>query len=260
MWICTTKLWWWNVEKFLNKDPLPWVQLIWEKYYSHSLPESKLEGSSWWKSHLKLLVEYNKSSVCKLGNGQATLLWHDNWLDQPLKERFPELLSFAKSDSLYVHDWNRTEDQIQLFHTPLSTQAYNQFTQMQNLIQLQQNEHVKDTWTCNSQKSKYSSITMYHHLCQQQQEQHIYKWLWKSSCRLRNKIFFWLLLHDRVNTRNLLKRKYFPLESYTCVSAMKTRKKLRDIYYGIVDLFKTVATISFCIRDLVSHVLMTFGW
>lgn len=166
MWICTTKLWWWNVEKFLNKDPLPWVQLIWEKYYSHSLPESKLEGSSWWKSHLKLLVEYNKSSVCKLGNGQATLLWHDNWLDQPLKERFPELLSFAKSDSLYVHDWNRTEDQIQLFHTPLSTQAYNQFTQMQNLIQLQQNEHVKDTWTSNSQKSKYSSITMYHHLCQ----------------------------------------------------------------------------------------------
>lgn len=118
----------------INKDPLPWVQLIWEKYYSHSLPESKLEGSSWWKSHLKLLVEYNKSSVCKLGNGQATLLWHDNWLDQPLKERFPELLSFAKSDSLYVHDWNRTEDQIQLFHTPLSTQAYNQFTQMQNLI------------------------------------------------------------------------------------------------------------------------------
>lgn len=73
---------------------------------------------------------------------------------------------------------------------------------------------------------------MYHHLCPQQQEQQIYKWLWKSSCRLRHKIFFWLLLHDRVNTRNLLKRKSFTLESYNCVFCHEdTEETARHLFW-----------------------------
>ena len=49
-------------------------------------------------------------------------------------------------------------------------------------------------------------------------EQHsfIFSILWKASNLLRHKIFFWLLLHDRVNTRNLLKRKSMFLSSYEC--------------------------------------------
>jgi hypothetical protein len=31
-----------------------------------------------------------------------------------------------------------------------------------------------------------------------------------------NKVFFWLLLKDRVNLRDLLRRKNMTLESYTC--------------------------------------------
>ena len=42
-------------------------------------------------------------------------------------------------------------------------------------------------------------------------------WLWKSSCQQKHKFFFWLLLLDRLNTRNLLKRKCFSLASYDCV-------------------------------------------
>ena len=34
---------------------------------------------------------------------------------------------------------------------------------------------------------------------------------------LRYKIFFWMLIHDRVNTRNLLNRKSFHIPSYNCV-------------------------------------------
>src|SRR3954463_3586480 len=41
--------------------------------------------------------------------------------------------------------------------------------------------------------------------------------LWKSSCQRKHKFFFWLLLLDRLNTRNLLKRKCFTLASYECV-------------------------------------------
>lgn len=40
--------------------------------------------------------------------------------------------------------------------------------------------------------------------------------IWNSSCQPKHKVFFWLVLHDRVNTRNLLRRKTFYLESYNC--------------------------------------------
>lgn len=41
--------------------------------------------------------------------------------------------------------------------------------------------------------------------------------LWKSCCQLKHKVFFWLLLKDRLSTRNILKRKNMNLESYNCV-------------------------------------------
>jgi hypothetical protein len=121
------------------------VQIIWEKYYSQSLPGSKMEGSSWWRSHLGLFEDYKSNSYCKLGNGQATLLWHNKWSEEPLKEIFPELLSFANNDILSVNDWTRTEDHTQLFNTLLSTQAYIQFARMQQLVQMDGNDQQDDS-------------------------------------------------------------------------------------------------------------------
>jgi hypothetical protein len=73
---------------------------------------------------------------------------------------------------------------------------------------------------------------MYHHLSPPQQEHQLFKWLWKSSCRLRHTFFFWLLLHDRVNTRNLLKRKSFSLESHTCVFCHEdTKETARHLFW-----------------------------
>jgi hypothetical protein len=44
-----------------------------------------------------------------------------------------------------------------------------------------------------------------------------FAWIWKSSCQPKHEFFFWLLIHDRLNTRNLLKRKNMVLPSYDCV-------------------------------------------
>ena len=45
-----------------------------------------------------------------------------------------------------------------------------------------------------------------------------FNWIWNTSCQARHKFFFWLLLHDRLNTRNLLGRKNFQLQSYNCAT------------------------------------------
>jgi len=44
-----------NLLKFFNKDDIPWVNLIWEKYYQTEAPRGKVEGSFWWKTHISLM-------------------------------------------------------------------------------------------------------------------------------------------------------------------------------------------------------------
>lgn len=42
----------------------------------------------------------------------------------------------------------------------------------------------------------------------------IFKLLWKASSVFRHKIFFWLILHSRLNTRNLFHTKNIQMSSY----------------------------------------------
>lgn len=44
-----------------------------------------------------------------------------------------------------------------------------------------------------------------------------FNWLWKCFCQLKHKVFFWLLLMDRLSTRDILRRKNMQLGSYNCV-------------------------------------------
>jgi hypothetical protein len=44
-----------------------------------------------------------------------------------------------------------------------------------------------------------------------------FKWLWKSSCQNKHRVFFWLILKGRLNTRGMLRRRNMDLESFSCV-------------------------------------------
>lgn len=85
-----------NIDKFYNKKDIPWVSLIWEKHYQYGkLPNHIRRGSFWWRDILKILDEHKKVSKVKINNGATCLLWTDNRGNQPLKNQFPELFSFA---------------------------------------------------------------------------------------------------------------------------------------------------------------------
>jgi hypothetical protein len=45
----------------------------------------------------------------------------------------------------------------------------------------------------------------------------LFSWLWSSSNLGKHKFFFWLLLRDRLSTRNLLRRKNMHLDDYGCL-------------------------------------------
>ena len=42
-------------------------------------------------------------------------------------------------------------------------------------------------------------------------------WAWKSWCQNKHKVFCWLLLRNRLSTRELLRKKNMELEDYSCV-------------------------------------------
>lgn len=44
-------------------------------------------------------------------------------------------------------------------------------------------------------------------------------WIWKSKCTMKWKMFCWLLLADRLNSRNMLRRRHFMIanDGYTCL-------------------------------------------
>jgi hypothetical protein len=55
--------------------------------------------------------------------------------------------------------------------------------------------------------------------------------LWHSICQQKYKVFFWLLLQDRLNTRGLLRRKHMHLESYTCeLCLLQKEERLRHLF------------------------------
>lgn len=60
------------------------------------------------------------------------LFWSDEWKigddSTPLRTRFARLFSFAINDKVSVEDVCNTEDRSDLFHLPLSAQAYEEYT------------------------------------------------------------------------------------------------------------------------------------
>lgn len=63
-----------HLHKFFCKADIPWVSLIWEKYYSSGkLPGTQKKGSYWWRDILKLLDNFKGMARVQINNGQSCL-------------------------------------------------------------------------------------------------------------------------------------------------------------------------------------------
>jgi hypothetical protein len=124
-----------HLDNFFNKADLPWVHLIWETYYEDSVPQDqKLCGSFWWRDICKHLDGYFKVSSVLPGKCDTFLFWLDKWLFNgsitPITERFPRLHSFVIDPKLTVEEVYDYHDLTELFHLPLSMQAYQEMQKL----------------------------------------------------------------------------------------------------------------------------------
>lgn len=67
---------------------------------------------------------------------------------------------------------------------------------------------TKDAWIYDW-GHKYSSRKFYQFYFRDVECDDSFKWIWKSRCTMKLKVFAWLLLLERLNTKNMLHRRHY---------------------------------------------------
>lgn len=203
------------LHKFYNHADVPWVSLIWNTYYVDTIPHAAEPcGSAWWRDVLHLCPTFRGVSTTEVRSGQSTLFWKDLWLDAVLSEKFPRAYSYAVNEDASVRQFLSSADLREAFHLPLSVQAHDEVRQLQTQvasIDISSDRH--DSWTYIWGAKTYTAKAYYAFYFREVQVHAAFRWLWRSSCIPRIKVFGWLLLSDRLNTRNMLKRRHFNIGS-----------------------------------------------
>jgi hypothetical protein len=211
-----------HLDNFFNHVDVPWVNLIWQAYYEGSVPQAeKLCGSFWWKDICKLLDKFRAISTVLPGRGDTFLFWSDSWMFdgsvQPIAQRFPRLHSYVKEPNLTAKQVYDCPVFAELFHLPLSAQAYEEFQQVAQVMASSPLSVAADVWQY-SWGTTFTASKYYQHLFAEVTVIPVFKWIWKSSCIMKHKFFAWLLLNDRLNTRDLLQRRHWKVTEDThCV-------------------------------------------
>lgn len=165
---------------------------------------------------MKLFDKFQSFATCSHNRGNTVLFWSDIWVDQAMKDKFLQLFSFTRKPKCSVRFFlSQQSDRI---FSPLSQIAATQLEEVQQILQTRNlDESINDTWSYSWGSPKYSSKKAYGMLIGTTPASPLFKWLWASSNLGNNIFFFWLLLRDRLNSRNLLRRKNMDLEDYSCV-------------------------------------------
>lgn len=115
---------------------------------------------------------------------------------------------------------------------------------------MQRNDIDNDIWNWVPAKGPFSAKSYYKVMHAHMPPDEPSKWLWSSRCTMKIKVFAWLLLNDRLNTRDMLLRRHWrsldednncpicptqTLEArdhliFTCVFATRVRNYLQILW------------------------------
>ena len=228
-----------HLHKFLNRVDLPWVSLIWDTYYHSYVPQgTDICGSFWWKDICKLLDHYRNTTWIQVNSGNSALFWSDKWKIgdsvAPLQSRFSRLFSYVKDPWVTVYEVFQSQDMINMFHLPLSAQAYQELLTVQDLMaSCRREEEQTDTWfwqgTCNAFKPKLFYSFMHSNMSFNP----LLLWIWKSSCTMKIKVFAWMLIMDRLNTKDMVERRHWHLDDgVNCLLCpLRTRETRNHLFF-----------------------------
>jgi hypothetical protein len=196
--------------KFYSRADLPLVKMSWELYYAICLPPARTrEVSFWWRDFLKMLRTFKILAECDFIQGNSIFLWKDRWAAHTLKETWPHLYSFCKDEDISISQALPAHDMTDLFHLPLSEEALLQFQLFQAMLLNLELAAGFDVWTVFGNFVATKASRVYKYLMDLGDTIRALKWMRKGCCQQKHKVFFWPLIHNRLNTRAMLQMKNF---------------------------------------------------
>nr|XP_040251774.1 uncharacterized protein LOC120968845 [Aegilops tauschii subsp. strangulata] len=193
-----------------------------------------------WLSQLEFLNNWKESRDNASGGGiginagNTALMWSDNLQFDgqvsSLQLRFPRLYSYVKDPWVTVMEFLDSQDIFQHFHLPLSSQAFDELTILQSMLGgLIRAPGSKDIWFWKGTAKGYSPKLFYSHTFVSASFNPLAAWIWKSSCTMKIKVFAWMLIMDRLNTKDMVDRRHWHLEDgVNCVLCPLQTKETRD--------------------------------
>jgi hypothetical protein len=209
-----------QLDKFYRKANVQWVTLIWQSYYVDCVPYlAREKGSFWWKDILRLNVVFRGIASCVPGKGDTINFWEDLFHGSIRANHFPNLFAYAKDPKISLQKIRNSVDLIDCFRIPMSRQAYNELLEIQEeLMDIPDSALLDDdSWKYIWGQQCYSSSKFYQYSFSNLHPSRVVVWIWATNCVPKIKFFAWLLLNDRLNTRNMLRRRNkFLEEGYNC--------------------------------------------
>jgi hypothetical protein len=153
-----------------------------------------------------------------VGNGTSVMFWSDVWNEHHLQQKFPRLYSYAKNKYISVAQFLLSNNIQKRFHLPISVEAFQEYQELKQLIQQIQLNQSNDNWHYIWGNGIYASSKFYHFPYKNVQPPAPFIWIWETRCCNKIKVFSWLLLMDKLNLRNILRRKKHKIQgnNYNC--------------------------------------------
>jgi hypothetical protein len=124
-----------HLDKFYRKTNVPWVRLIWDKYYSNMVPHlAKEKGSFWWRDILRLNIHFRGVAICSPVKGDTISFWGGLINGSILSLVFPSLFEYAKDPNISLWKMMSSTNLIDQFRIPMSRAAFNELTLVQDLM------------------------------------------------------------------------------------------------------------------------------
>jgi hypothetical protein len=162
-----------------------------------------------------LVEDYRSVTQCSVGSGTSVLFWKDFWREgELLCDKFHRLFSYVLNEDMSVAKISMIQNLISCFVLPLSVEAYDKFQQVSQLIA----DHLTDSSAQDQRvfvwgSSKYAASKFYNLMFAQLPKDPALNAIWKSRSMPKLKVFAWLLMLDHLNTRELMIRKNWHLDS-----------------------------------------------
>jgi hypothetical protein len=159
------------------------------------------------------------------------------------------MFSFCKSEAIYIKQALLITDLADMFHLPLSEEALPQFHLFQALIlNLEPSENV-DYWTIMGKFDSTKVSYVYKSLMHFGGTFPILKWMWKGCCQQKHKVFFWLLVHNSLSTKAMLRRKNFFMDDYSCIMCGTNELETRNHLFFLCPFCTHVLAVSLSLLD-----------